>query len=361
MTLTCRIKEKGLNAIIIGLLFLGLIVYSFSANSQRIESTQNAASDPESQVSNTDKNIRLVSNLNMEARAVPLHASVNSPYAELKPTLAPDGTRLYFSRLFHPDNTFGTADSEDIWYSNFDKTSDTWSDPLRMSGLLNNNGPNFIDNVSMTGDTLILGNQYGKKGRMYAGLSYSVNVEGQWSAPVSINIQNDYNMSEHDNAFVSLKSGVIIKAIQRGDTFGQRDLYVSFWNGVKATEPINMGGVINTDLEESAPFLASDNKTLYFASKGHAGYGGYDIFVTRRLDDSWTNWTTPENLGPAVNGKLDDEFFSLSHCGKYATFSKQVSVHNVDLFKISTEELFGQSADEIVTKSQKETTSFASL
>jgi len=100
----------------------------------------------------------------MEARAVPMHGSVNSPYAELKPTLAPDGSRLYFSRSFHPDNTIGTADAEDIWYSDFDKTSDTWSDPLRMTGLLNNNGPNFIDNVSMTGDTLILGNQYGKKG-----------------------------------------------------------------------------------------------------------------------------------------------------------------------------------------------------
>jgi len=196
---------------------------------------------------------------------------------------------------------------------------------------------------------------------MYAGLSYSVNVEGQWSAPVSIDIQNDYNVSEHDNAFVSLKSGVIIKAIQRGETFGERDLYVSFWNGVKATEPINMGGVINTDLEESAPFLASDNKTLYFASKGHAGYGGYDIFVTRRLDDSWTNWTTPENLGPAVNGGLDDEFFSLSYSGKYATFSKQVSVHNVDLFKISTQELFGQPANDSVTQSEKDTSSFASL
>src|SRR3981189_3746634 len=164
---------------------------------------------------------------------------------------------------------------------------------------------------------------------MRSGLSYSVNMNGQWSAPLSIDILNDYNMSEHDNAFVSLKSGVIIKAIQRGETVGERDLYVSFWNGVNATEPVNMGDVNNTTLAESSPFLASDNQTLYFASKGHAGYGGYDIFVTHRLDDTWTNWSAPENLGPAVNGERDDEFFSLSHCGKYATFSKQVSVHNV--------------------------------
>ena len=66
---------------------------------------------------------------------------------------------------------------------------------------------------------------------------------------------------------------------------------MSFWNGKYATEPINMGNVIYTEMEESSPFLAADNKTLYFASKGHNGYGGYDIWVTRRLDDSWTNWT----------------------------------------------------------------------
>ncbi len=345
MTLRSRIKEKGIHALMILLLFLAMAIYSISANAQE---------------SSASKSIRLVSNLNTEARAVPLHASVNSPYAELKPTLSPDGT-LYFSRSNHPDNTSGENDAEDIWYSRFDNTSGTWSEAVRMTGDLNNSGPNYINNVSITGDTLILGNQYGKKGKMRAGLSYSVNINGQWSAPVSIDIVNDYNMSEHNNSFVSLKSGVIIKAIQRGETLGERDLYVSFWDGAQATEPVNMGGVINTELEESSPFLAADNKTLYFASKGHAGYGGYDIFVTRRLDDSWTNWTTPENLGPAVNGDLDDEFFSLTRCGKYATFSKQVSVHNVDMFKISTEELFDQPAQDNVRQSQKDTSSFASL
>ncbi len=333
-------------------MFLFLGAYYYAAKAQGIQANN---VDPESLVSNAYKNIHLTSNLNKEARAVPLHASINSPYAELKPVLSPDGTRLYFSRSFHPDNTFGIADEEDIWYSNFDKTSDTWSDAIRMTGLLNNAGPNYINNVSMTGDTIILGNQYGKKGRMRAGVSYSVNVDGQWSAPVSIDIVNDYNMSEHSNSFVSLKTGVIIRAIERAETAGERDLYVSFWNGVKATEAINMGSVINTHFEESSPFLAADNKTLYFASKGHAGYGGFDIFVTHRLDDSWTNWSDPENLGPAVNGELDDDFFSLSPCGKFATFSKQVSVHNVDLFKISIEDLFGQPA------SQTSASSFASL
>lgn len=89
--------------------------------------------------------------------------------------------------------------------------------------------------------------------------------------------------------------------------------------------------------------VVADNSTLYFASKGHNGYGGHDIFVTKRLD-TWTNWSEPKNLGPAVNSGLDDEFFSITHCGNFAVFSKQMSVHNVDLFRISIEDLFGQPA-----------------
>jgi len=344
MTLKIRIREKAITAVIIALLLLVAGIYS-GTQAQSVR-----------QVANTDKKIKVGSVIAQDAKAEALQHSINSPFEELKPVLAPGGKRLYFSRAAHPNNTSGTIDNEDIWYSEVDKTNNTWSEPVRMPGLLNNAGPNYINNVSVTGDTIILGNQYLKKGKMRAGLSYSVNMRGQWTAPLPIHIQNDYNVSDHANAFVSLKNGVIISAIQRAETVGQRDLYVSFWNGVEATEPVNMGSVINTDAEESSPYLAADNKTLYFASKGHSGFGGYDIFVTKRLDESWTNWSEPENLGPAVNGALDDEFFSLTPCGRFAIFSKRVSVHNVDLFKIS---LNGLNFEQINKSSTKET--FAAL
>jgi hypothetical protein len=140
----------------------------------------------------------------------------------------------------------------------------------------------------------------------------------------------------------------------------ERDLYVSFWDGKVATEPVNMGPVINTDMDESSPFLAADNKTLYFASKGHNGYGGYDIWVTERLDDSWANWTEPRNLGPAVNTNLDDEFFSITHCKNFAVFSRRISVHNVDIFRISLDELFGKSLKS-KPKSTSQNSALASL
>jgi OmpA-OmpF porin, OOP family len=328
-----RVTEMIVHATVSALVIIALSILSYSAQAQ---STKGAI-DHTARMK--DDSISHATNVRLTAQAIPLKSSINGPYSELKPALAPDGKRLYFSRFLHPDNTHD-EDYEDIWYSEYEEESSSWSDPVRLHGVLNNHGPNFINNVSITGDTVILGNQYHKNGKMRAGLSFSVNEKGQWTQPQNIHIKHDYNMSHQANAFISLKNGVIISSIERAESLGGRDLYVSFWNGHEATEPVNMGDLINSELEESSPFLDADNKTLYFASKGHNGYGGYDIFVTKRLDDTWTNWSEPQNLGPAVNGEMDDEFFTITHCGNYAIFAKQVSVHNIDIFRISVDELF---------------------
>lgn len=330
------------------------VLTSASAKSMRGDiSSPYEEGDPLIKIMNANNVINVSKNVNTMVKAVPMNSSINSPYEELKPAFAPTGNILYFSRVFNPYNTNGVYDPEDIWYSKYDSLDESWSEPIRMPGFLNNAGPNFINNVSITGDTLILGNQYFRNGKMRAGLSYTANVNGQWSFPIPIIIENDYNISSHANHFVALKTGVIISAIQRVETRGFRDLYVSFWNGEYATEPVNMGGVINSALEESSPYLSCDQKTLYFASKGHNGYGGYDIFMTKRLDDSWVNWTVPQNLGSAVNGPQNDEQFNITHCGRYAIFTKEVSKNNVDLFKIPTVDLFGREAPSLLPKKKK--------
>ncbi|HEY0651505.1 MAG TPA: hypothetical protein VGD65_00195 [Chryseosolibacter sp.] len=333
------------NGVIKGMFFILIaslsLIASMPCSAQSFaKRDKNLLAQHDNRYKNAVKKINHPENINLNVKAVQLRGAINSGFDDIRPRLTPCGNRLYFSRNFHPGNFNGVNDPEDIWYSEFDAQTNTWSEPIHLQGALNNAGPNYVNNVSATGDTIILGNQYHRKGKMSAGLSYSVNVRGQWSAPVNIEIENDYNMSAHANSYVSLKNGIIIRSIERAESVGQRDLFVSFWDGEKATEPLNMGNVINTEFEESSPFLAHDNKTLYFASQGHDGYGRFDIYVTRRLDDSWTNWSQPENLGPAVNGPMDDEFFSITHCGQFAVFSKQVNVHNTDLFRISLDELF---------------------
>ena len=66
-----------------------------------------------------------------------------------------------------------------------------------------------------------------------------------------------------------------------------------------------------------------------------------DIFISHRNGDG--SWSEPENLGPAVNGPLDEEFFSVTHCKQWGYFSKQVGAENVDIYKILMADLFGGS------------------
>lgn len=268
-----------------------------------------------------------------------LDKNVNSEVNELNPILSPDGKTLYFSRSNHPDNKGGKKDKEDIWYSELGADG-KWQLAKNMSQF-NNDYPNFINTISATTPdgksvVMILGNKYidgGKK--MQAGVSISSNVGGGWTKPVALNIKNDYNFHEKANYFLANNRKTLIMSVQREDSKGDRDLYVSFMQDDSVwTEPLSLGPVVNTAGEESAPFLALDDKTLYFASNGFSGYGGTDIFVSKRLDDTWTNWSEPENLGPDINTPLNEYFFNIPSDSEFAYYSRETSPDNTDIFRV---------------------------
>lgn len=268
-----------------------------------------------------------------------LDKNVNSEYSELNPLLSPDGKTLYFSRKNHPGNVGGVNDKEDIWYSEIDSAG-RWELAKNLGPKFNNEYPNFVNTIqSVTPDgrtaIMVLGNKYLDNGKMVAGVSVSSNVGGQWSPPVALNITNDYNFNEKANYFLTNNRQTLILSVERDDSRGDRDLYVSFMGRDSLwSEPLNLGDVVNTAAEESAPFLASDDKTLYYSSKGFSGYGGSDVFVSRRLDDTWTNWSEPENLGPEINSPLEDLYFNIPASSEYAYYSRGVTDTNTDIFRV---------------------------
>ena len=267
-----------------------------------------------------------------------LDETVNSDFSELNPLLSPDGKTLYFSRRNHPENMGGVTDKEDIWYSELGADG-KWSLAKNMGPKFNNENPNFINAVSATPDgksvIILLGNKYQENGKMVAGVSVSDNLNGNWSNPMPLNIENDYNFNEKANYFMANTRKALLMSVERDDSRGDRDLYVSFQkNDSLWTAPLNLGDIINTAGEESAPFLASDNVTLYFSSNGFSGFGGADVYMTKRLDDTWTNWSEPENMGPDINTKLNDLFFNIPSTSEYAYYSREVAVDNADVYRV---------------------------
>lgn len=291
----------------------------------------------------SDSNIPIVVEVNVadivdtEVKPERLSEKINSEFSELRPLISPDGKTMYFSRRNHPGNIGGVKDYEDIWFSEMDTVSGEWMEAQNIGTSLNNDGPNFISSITPDGNTLVLllGNEYKANGKMAAGVSISRKTADGWSKPQVLEIPNNYNLSEKANFYMANNRKAIVMAVERDDSYGDRDLYVSFLEeGDKWTEPKNLGSTVNTASEESAPFLAADDETLYFSSRGFSGYGGSDIYVTRRLDDTWQNWTEPENLGPNINSENDDEFFNIPASGQYAYYSRAITEENMDIFRI---------------------------
>ncbi len=107
---------------------------------------------------------------------------------------------------------------------------------------------------------------------------------------------------------ISSDASFIIYTSTRSGGEGGKDLWIAYRqdDGTYGA-PTNLGEPVNTCDDEISPFIAPDGKTLFFASDGHDGVGGFDIFVTQR-DESGA-WSTPKNLGDLINSKADELFF----------------------------------------------------
>ena len=294
-------------------------------------------------ISDSDEPIENSLKLNSDANAFQarenLGNAINSKFNEICPVVSPDGQKLYFTRWKHPDN-LGANKNQDIWVSNW-QSDRTWSKATLYPAPINNDENNAVCGITPNGKTLLLNNVYGKDGTMEKGVSFSFLLRtGEWSFPKALKILNFKNKSEFSEYTLAPNGKVLVMTTETKDTYGGKDIYVSFLNADDSwSEPKNVGPVVNTGEAESTPFIAPDGVTMYFSSSGHVGYGNNDIFLSRRLDDTWQNWSVPENLGPIVNTPQWDGYFSVSAKGDYAYFSStENSIGAEDIYRIKIPE-----------------------
>jgi outer membrane protein OmpA-like peptidoglycan-associated protein len=311
-----------------------------SMNSLRVQgfSQLDAVAISDSDIPIEDK-IKLESDPNAYLVKENLGTGINSKFNEICPVVSPDGKRLYFTRWKHPDN-LGAMKNQDIWVSQLNDKN-KWDKATLFPAPINNEENNAVCGISPNGKTMLLNNVYGKDGQMEKGVSLSFKLRtGDWSFPKPIRIQNFKNKSEYSEYTLAPNGKVLLMTTEMKDSYGGKDIYVSFLKSDDTwTEPRNIGPVVNTGEPESTPFIAPDGVTMYFSTSGHVGYGNNDIFLTRRLDDTWLNWSIPENVGPIVNTNQWDGYFTVSAQGDYAYFSSvENSMGAEDIYRIKIPE-----------------------
>ena len=121
---------------------------------------------------------------------------------------------------------------------------------------------------------------------------------------------------------------------------GGTDIFYSYKKGNKWTRPKNLSDKINTTSNEGYPFVDANGK-LFFCSKGHTGYGGFDIFYAKQDEDG--NWGTPVNVGFPINSSHDDISIYVEKDGLSGMFASSRRGEDDDIYVFTTNNLHSES------------------
>ncbi|HNP19114.1 MAG TPA: OmpA family protein [Fulvivirga sp.] len=272
---------------------------------------------------------------------VNLGRDVNTAYHEGAPVVSADGKTLYFFVHNHPDNTYGKEGSQDIWFSTLGENG-KWGKAEHLGKPLNDRKANQVFTVMPDNKTLFIRGGSSKNGD---GFSFTHKEGDSWSNPEEIDIEDfkKMNKGKFYGATVSSDAKFMILYFSEKENGTFSDLYVSkHIDGKKWSAPIKLSSNINTSRDEFAPFMAPDDKTMYYSSnRKDMGIGGSDIYKVVRQDDTWLNWSDPENVGRPLNTRAFDAYMSIdSHDNVFTTQSgNTIDGGNLDIFWLQLKDI----------------------
>ncbi|MFN4235462.1 MAG: OmpA family protein [Bacteroidia bacterium] len=246
-----------------------------------------------------------------------LGKTINSPYPEYAPVISADESVLIFTSRRNNSTGGKIAEDgsyyEDIYIS-YNKNGE-WTEPQSIGSTINTEGHEATIGLSVDGQQLFIYKDDNGDGNIY----YSKLEGDTWQTPIKLS-DNINSKSWESHATISSDGNTLYFTSDRKGGFGGRDIYFSrkLPNGEWGL-PINMGPKINTPYDEDGPFIHPDNRTLFFSSKGHNSMGGFDVFIS--MKDENGNWSQAMNMGYPLNSSDDDVFYVLSADGKRAYYS----------------------------------------
>ncbi|WP_420149721.1 OmpA family protein [Spirosoma sp.] len=239
----------------------------------------------------------------------PLSSVLQTTPSQYFPVLTADEQTLVFTAL-KPEG------DEDLMVATFN--GEVWSPPTSLSPNINTPENEGTASLSADGRTLVFTACQGRKGYGSCDLYMSRKTGSDWSAPENLGAAINSRYYESQPA-LSADGRQLYFISDRPGGKGHRDIWRSdFGADGNWAEPVNLGAPVNTSLNEASPFIHPNGQSLFFASDGHIGMGGYDLFVT---DNGASGWSAPTNLGYPINNSEDQASLFVSANGKRAYYS----------------------------------------
>jgi len=255
-------------------------------------------------------------------------AGINSGYADFGSSLY--GNKIVFASardtggLFKREHKWTNEAFTDLYVSEM-KPDSSMSVPVKFSKKINTKFNESTPVFTKDGKTMYFTrNNFkdGKKGKdknkvTFLKIYKAVLKDSIWTDITELPFNsNDYNVA---HPALSADEKTLYFASDMPGTLGQSDLFRVAINENGYFGAIqNLGPQINTEGKETFPFITTENE-LYFASDGHPGLGGLDVFVSR--SDKTGNFTPPVNVGAPVNSSNDDFAFSINNETRIGFFS----------------------------------------
>ncbi len=250
---------------------------------------------------------------------VNLSDKVNTADDEYVNAITADDQLVFFTRnLTKAEPSSGRMRREEDFYRS-EKKDGTWSLARPLGPPINTDGNEGALYISPDGMNLYFAGCDRTDGLGSCDLYHAVRQGNTWTVPV--NMGKPVNSAKWETQpSVTPDGKTLYFTSNRPGSVGGSDIWVSRREqSGRWGLPQNLGEVINTPEDEMNPFIHPDGKTLYFASKGGVGMGGFDLYVARMSDDS--TWQTPVNLGYPINGNTDEIALIVNAAGDLAYFS----------------------------------------
>ncbi len=255
--------------------------------------------------------------------------SINSPASEYFPTVSIQDSLFLFMRRKN-------LSREDFYASNMGVHG--FSAAIPLSDTLNFAAKKGSMSLSADLQTLYYAADYAEQGYGRYDIYKVQRSAWGWSKPK--NLGQRINSDFWDSApSIAPDGNSIYFASNRPEGYGGIDIYVSFKNEKGFwEEAINLGPSINTKGDDQTPFIHADNQSLYFSSNGRLGFGGSDIYLARKKIDG--SWTTPVNLGYPINTYDNEGSIAVASNGAnaYIASDRADSRGELDIYKITLAE-----------------------
>lgn len=253
---------------------------------------------------------------------------INTEDPEYFPTITVDGKTILFTRRIDDGRVVGPyQEQEDFYISHLE--NNIWGKAIPMPENVNTVNNEGAPTIAPDGRTLVFvccpdaTGDYGdnRNGKGSCDLFITKKLGNRWMNPVNLPGKvNTFTWESQPSLSSDGKTMYFVRRVSRRGEPEDSDIFVTHLNEDGTwSEAKRLPDYINTPYQEESVTIHPDGRTLYFASRGHIGMGGSDLFVTR-MDDNGV-WSKPENLGYPINSRFDENSLMVSPDGEIAFFA----------------------------------------